>query len=488
MGKLNIIKNMTFKRQFMLSINLVIILSILFTSAGLVLYIQLINKGIILKANYYDDLVPEIKQYINKNEDKILNKTFKNELEKVIPTTGIEYEVVDSTGKLSYGHFKKSIMSKVPISKEQTTQINGRIDPEVTMSIPIMDNRNLKGMVILKYYMRNSAKNPTYNFIARHLHIFVELSPFIYIILFSIFFGRRFNKKLNIPLKQLMEAAERIRVRDLEFKISYESDNELGKLCKSFEDMRVDLKKSLENQWKMEEERREIVSDVAHDLKTPITIIKGHVEGLLESKKLDEDKLYRYLNLINRNIDRMSNQVQRINLLTKIESETFKLSDSECDLVAYINEKSMDYDVLAQGKKIKFVCTIQDLRSSNDLIKIDTYVLSEILDNLVSNSLRFTKEDGRVTLNLKLNSDKVIFSVCDTGCGFSRKDLENVFKKFYEGDESRSKEKGHSGLGLYIVKTLVDKLGGVVGVKNNDGGGAEVKVCIPINLSDGYQP
>ena len=484
MGKLNIIKNITFKRQFMLSIISVIILSILFTSAGLVLYIQLINKGIILKANYYDDLVPEIKQYINKNEDKILNKTFKNELEKVIPTTGIEYEVVDSTGRLSYGYFKKPIMSKVPISKEQTIEVTGGwIDPEVIMSIPIMDNRNLKGMVILKYYIRNSAKKSNYNFLARYLHIFVELSPFVYIILFSIFFGRRFNKKLNVPLKQLMKAAERIRVRDLEFKISYENDNELGKLCKSFEDMRVDLKKSLENQWKMEEERREIVSDVAHDLKTPITIIKGHVEGLLESKKLDKDKLYRYLNLINRNIDRMSNQVQRINLLTKIESETFKLSESECDLIAYINEKSMDYDALAQGKKVKFICNIQDLRSSNDLIKIDTYVLSEILDNLVSNSLRFTKEEGRITLNLKLNSDKVIFSVCDTGCGFSRKDLENVFKKFYEGDESRSKEKGHLGLGLYIVKTLVDKLDGTVEVKNNDEGGAEVKICIPIKKS-----
>ncbi|OAA93294.1 sensor histidine kinase [Clostridium coskatii] len=480
MGKLNIIKNITFKRQFMLSIISVIILSIFFTLAGLVLHIQLINKGVILRAGYYSDLVPGIKQYINKNKDKILNKDFKNKLEKVIPTVGIEYEVVDSAGKLSYGYFKKPIASEVPISKEQTTQINGRINPEIIMSIPIIDNKDLKGMVILKYYIRCSAKNPNFNFIARYSDTFVILSPFVYIIVFSIFFGRRFNKKLNVPLKQLMEAAERTRVRDLEFKISYENNNELGKLCKSFEDMRVDLKKSLENQWKMEEERREVVSDVAHDLKTPITIIKGHVEGLLESKKLNEDKLYRYLNLINRNIDRMSNQVQRINLLTKIENETFKLSDSECDLIAYINEKSMDYDVLTQGKKVKFVCNIQDLRSSNDLIKMDTYVLSEILDNLVSNSLRFTKEDGRITLNLKLNSDKVIFSVCDTGCGFSRKDLENVFKKFYEGDESRSKEKGHSGLGLYIVKTLVDKLGGAVEVKNNDEGGAEVKVCIPI--------
>lgn len=480
MGKLNIMKNATFKRQFMISVVFVLILSLFFTIGGVVLDIWLIGKGVILRSDYYSSQVPKIEEFINKNNGKIINKDFKKELESVIPTAGIEYEVVDSQGQLSYGYFKKPIEAKTSISKEASTKVDGWVGPIVIKHIPIIDNDKLKGMVILKYYIRESTKNPKYNPLVAYSDVYVYLSPFMYIILFSIFFAGRFNKKMGVPLNQLMEAAERIRVRDLEFNISYQSNNELGMLCKSFEAMRKDLKESLEKQWRMEEERREMVGAVAHDLKTPITIIKGHVEGLLESKKLDVDKLHRYLNLINKNTDRMSKLVEKISLLTKIENPDFKLNNKECDLIAYINEKNLDYKTLTENKNIEFVCNIKDCRSYNNLINIDTYNLSEILDNLVSNSVRFTPEEGTITLNLELNLDKVIFSVSDTGCGFSNKDLGNVFKKFYQGDESRSKEKGHSGLGLYIVKTLADKFNGVIEVKNNSYGGGEVKVCIPI--------
>ncbi|WAG56765.1 sensor histidine kinase [Clostridium estertheticum] len=479
MGKLRTMKNATFKRQFMISIILVLVLSLSFTVGGLVLELWLINKEIILRANYYSSEVPKIEEYINKNKDKILNENFKKELENKIPTAGIEYEVVDSKGTLSYGYFKKPIVSKISMTKEKVTKTNGWINTKVIKYIPVLDNNELKGMVILKYYIGNSVKNPNYNWLVAYSDLYVFLAPFVYIILFSVFFAGRFNKKINIPLKQLMEGAEKIRVRDLEFNITYESNNELGKLCKSFEDMRIDLKKSLESQWRLEEERREMVGAVAHDLKTPITIIKGHVEGLLESKELDSYKLYKYLNLINKNTDRMTKLVGRINLLTKIENVDFKLNAKECDLVDHIKELSMDYNILVQDKKINFTCKIEDFRNSNSLIRIDTYALSEILDNLMSNSVRFTPEGGNITLSLKLYLDKMIFSISDTGCGFSKKDTVNIFKKFYQGDESRSMEKNHAGLGLYIVKTLVSKFNGFVKAKNNVEGGGEVIIFIP---------
>lgn len=472
-------KNMSFKKQFIISIVLVLILSFILTIAGIVLDIRLIENGVILRADYYSSQVPKIENYINKNKDKITNKVFKSELEKVISTAGIEYEVINSKGHLSYGHFKKPIVSKISMVSKETTDASSWSHSKVIKYIPIIDNGEIKGMVILKYFLRCSTKNTNFNWLVAYSDLYPIIAPFIYIILFSIIFGGIFSRKLNIPLKQLMESAEKIRVRDLEFNITYKSDNELGMLCKSFEDMRVDLKESLEKQWKMEEERREMISAVAHDLRTPITIIKGHVEGLLETKQLNNDKLYKYLNLINKNTDRMSNLVEKINLLTKIEKSDFKLNNKECDLIAYTNEKNMDYKMLAQDKKIKFICKIEDLSNSNGLIKMDTYALSEILDNLVSNSIRFTPEEGTIILNLQLNSDETIFSISDTGCGFTNKDMKNIFKKFYQGDESRSKEKGHSGLGLYIVRILVDKFKGSIEVNNNAYGGAEAKIRIP---------
>lgn len=480
----SVMKNTTFKKQFIISIVLVIALSFTLTIGGVLLELWLTKKGVILTANYYSSKVPKVEDYISKNKDKIINKSSKKEFEKIIPTAGIEYEVVNSKGQLSYGYFKKPIVYKISmVSKEKTESyswFNG-IDPKIIKYIPVLDNNNkVIGMVILKYFIRSSAKNPHFNWMVEYFDLYPFTAPFIYIIFFSIIFGRIFSRNLNVPLNQLMAAAEKIRTQDLNFNITYKDNNELGKLCNSFENMRASLKEALEKQWKLEEERKEMIGAVAHDLRTPITIIKGHVEGLLESKHLDNEKLYRYLNLIDNNTDRMSKLVEKINLLTKIERTDFKLNNKACDLIAYMNEKNMEYNILVKDKKIKFTCKIEDLRASNTLINIDTYALSEMLDNIVSNSIRFTPEEGSIKLELRLSTNKLKFSVLDTGCGFSNKDIKNVFKSFYQGDESRSKEKGHSGLGLYIVKTLVDKFNGCIEASNNACGGAEVKIYIPM--------
>lgn len=278
-----------------------------------------------------------------------------------------------------------------------------------------------------------------------------------------------------------MDGAEKIKNKDLDFTIDYSSKDELGRLCKSFEEMRFGLKKSLNQQWEMEQQRKEMVSAIAHDLKTPITIIKGHVEGLIDSKRFDEDKVYRYLNLIDNNADRMTKLIEKMNVLTKIEKSDFTLKYKKCNIIEFMNEKSFDYNILAEDKKISFKCIINDERTSKALVSMDCYALSEVLDNLISNSLRFTKEGGNIELNLNLTEEKMFLCVLDTGCGFSKKDIANIFKKFYQGDESRSKEKGHSGLGLYIVKALVDKFNGKIEAENNEKGGAKVKVELEIS-------
>ncbi len=469
-------KNITLKKQFIISILSVLILSIVFTFVGIYIDLKLTEKGIILQSNYYEALVPEAEKYINENKEKVLNKDFKKNLESKISLQGIEYEVVDSKGELLYGYFKENIVPN-PVKLRKEAEIDKSSSPKMIKYVPIIYKSKVQGMVIFKYYLRSSASNPKYNWIVKYSENIMILSPFIYIIIFTAIFASRLNKKLKIPLKQLMDGAEKIKNKDLDFTINYNSKDELGKLCKSFEEMRSELKKSLNQQWQMEQERKEMVSAIAHDLKTPITIIKGHVEGLIDSKRLEEDKVYRYLGLINKNADRMTKLIEKMNILTKIEKSDFTLKFKKCNIIEFINDKTFDYNILTENKKINFQCIIRDERSSS-LINMDCYVLSQILDNLISNSIRFTPEGGSIDLNLTLTEEKMIFSISDTGCGFSSKDTRSIFKKFYQGDESRSKEKGHSGLGLYIVKTLVDKFNGSIEVKNNEKGGAKVIVEI----------
>ncbi|WP_250160188.1 sensor histidine kinase [Caloranaerobacter azorensis] len=266
----------------------------------------------------------------------------------------------------------------------------------------------------------------------------------------------------------------------MEFKISYKSNNELGKLCSAFEDMRNELKVTLENQWKLEQDRRYMLEAIAHDLRTPLTIIKGHIEGILYSNKFDEDKFIRYLNLIDKNVDRIIKLIEKMDRIVKLEQQDFKLEFEKCDIVKFLNEKSSDFDRICSLKKINFIMKKDEKLADKFIISTDINALSQILDNIISNSMRYTPINGEIILKVNVEKNALCFLIDDTGCGFSSRDIKNMFKRFYQGDESRSKEKGHYGLGLYIVKTLVEKLGGSITAGNNEMGGARVKFSIPI--------
>ncbi|MCY6355915.1 sensor histidine kinase [Clostridium sp. ZS2-4] len=362
MAKKYIIERLSLKKQFIVTILMVLFFSFICTVIGFVMNIKLISTGNILRADYYESKMKEIEDYVKNYSDKIVNKDFKSYLNKVIPLQGIEYEVIDSKGEFVYGEYNNPIIdTPIKLVSSKKIENHGFLGQEVIAYLPINYSYKLQGMIVFKYYLRNSAKNPKYNFIVKYSDIISIILPFIYIITFTLIFSTRLCKRLNKPLNELREGAQKIKDKDLDFNISYESSNELGMVCKSFENMRVELKNTLEKQWRIEEERKEMVGAIAHDLRTPITIIKGHVEGLMDAKKLDEVRLYKYLNLINKNTDRMIKLVGDMNTLTKIETSDFQPEYTKCDIVKFIEEKSIDYRILARDKEIKFSSLIEDI-------------------------------------------------------------------------------------------------------------------------------
>ncbi|MBM7854022.1 signal transduction histidine kinase [Desulfohalotomaculum tongense] len=481
MGKIAHVDDASLKKQLIIYILAVIILSFICTAILVTINLVLLSRGIVLRADYYESKVPFIEKYLEEAGDKILDKGFKTELEKVIPVQGMEYQVLNSRGEMIYGNYKNNIVD-LPfkdISKRDKS-VEGYFDGEVVEYIPISKNGIDIGMVILRYYIKPSAKNPKYNFLVQYLEYVVVVSPFVFITLFTTIFVSRFNRKLSGPLNELLEGANKIKNRDLEFEISYKSNNELGKLCSAFENMRSELKVTLENQWKLEQDRRDMLGAIAHDLRTPLTIIKGYIEGILYSDKFDEDKIMRYLNLMDKNVDRIIKLIEKIDEVVKLEQQEFKLEIKKYDIVEFLNEKSSDFDRICNLRKVDFIMKKDKKISDEFVISTDINALSQILDNIISNSLRYTQINGKIILKVNIEQNMLSFLIDDTGCGFSSRDIKNVFKRFYQGDESRSKEKGHYGLGLYIVKTLVEKLGGSITAGNNEMGGARIKFNIPI--------
>ncbi|SHJ40461.1 HAMP domain-containing protein [Clostridium cavendishii DSM 21758] len=449
------------------------IVSVLIVIEGL--FYLLTKNHVLYKANYHEQNSTIVQDYIQTRSKEVLDSSFKNTLEKDTPISGIKYQVIDNSGSILYGNMNEKIIAnkKELLSKINTFDSNKNI---ITRYAPILDNEgSLQGSIIFKYPIRvtpvEDSKLTSFIIILMFL-----IGPFIFIILYTFIFGSKLAKNINKPLKLLIDASNNIKNNDLDFDIYYPFNNELGSVISSFNSMKNELKNTLNKKWQLEQDRKDMVSALSHDLKTPLTIIKGHVELLQEGAYKKPERLERYLEIIENNTDRSISLVQDLNTLSKIERPDFRLIPVKLNLSAFINEKELEYTTLCKEKNVELILNKDNIES--DIIIMDSLRISEVMDNLFSNSLRFTPKNGKIEMNISSLKDKINFSINDSGKGFNNEELNNVFKKFYQGDKSRSEEKGHSGLGLYICKLLIEKHGGEIVASNNNDGGALISFYI----------
>ncbi|EIE5877926.1 HAMP domain-containing histidine kinase [Listeria monocytogenes] len=464
-------RNRSLVSQFRLNFTWIIIASLLATIityafAGM-LYIQERNKSI-RPANYYEQQIPKIDKYIRKENTKLLSDSEEQNLQNEMEGDGIDYQVVNEENQILYGNNEIKIFNT---QKQLFNHLNitSRQQDNFVHVVPIFDNHgNITGAVLLSYKLKLSYEN---NGLWIVVGIIVALlSPFLYIIGFTWIFSKLFVKNIQYPIELLMDAAQNIKEKNLDFEINYHSENELGKLCNAFSEMKDELQKSLSAQWKMEQERIEMVESLAHDLKTPLSIILGYSESLLESNTEDQEKTYRYLSVIKRNSEKSSELVQRMQYTSDLERNTPKAQLISTNLAKFLKQKIHHYELQAKEKEITIHLKTEGNIQTHFLI--DTEKLERILDNIVSNSLQYTPNGGYINISVKIEDHKISYKVCDSGKGFTAKDLEKAFNKFYRGDEARQSKDGNSGLGLYIVKKLVRQIGGSIQIQNEKNGGA----------------
>lgn len=472
------------KHQFIISFVLVLLLSFITTlgiwGAGFLIWRYLP----VLPANYWEKKLPAIEKYIQQQGAVLLDPSHRSALEQVIPREGIQYQVLDKDGNICYGTIPDPVVGggaeliRVLNTHRMT---GGRLGSAVTVTrfVPLLANGRLAGAVALRYRLQATAANPSQKYWPGLLILLMGLAPFATVIFFTYWVARGFSRRLNRPVQELIAAAQRIRQQDLDFTISYEANNEIGQLSRAFETMRDELRQSLVRQWRVEEERREMITALAHDLRTPLTIIKGHVEGLLEGGKEHPDRLERYLQTINRNTGRVIRLVNEMRAVAEIDAPEYAVRCRPVDVPAYVTERAGFYREMAAAEGVHFLTRLDDQRPNNRPLALDTDRLAEVLDNLFSNSLRFTPRGGNITWEINLTETHLTMTFCDTGPGFAPEDLPYIFKKFYRGKCEDARSRDHSGLGLYIAKTLVEKHGGTIIAFNAPAGGACVKFTIP---------
>lgn len=276
----------------------------------------------------------------------------------------------------------------------------------------------------------------------------------------------------------LIDASRKVKAKDLDFCLGYYADNELGRLCGSFNEMKNELKESLVSQWKAEQERHEMVQTLAHDLKTPLSVIQSYVESLLEDGFADNQKAEKYLRVIKDNALKGSELTTKMLYAAEIETSCIEFNSVPVDIHSFLKQKQESYEMMAKAKKIGFIVDVTYENGPKTECPVDIVKLESILDNVVLNSMRYTPENGTITIEAGIARDKVDFTICDTGKEFSSKDMANLFTKFYRGDESRSSKNGNAGLGLHIAKRLAEMHGGSIDAFNAENGGACVKFSL----------
>ncbi|MDY0940655.1 HAMP domain-containing sensor histidine kinase [Priestia megaterium] len=473
----------TLKAQFVLSFHLILLYSLLATllTWGIVITVNwVLMPGALNPANYYEKQIPDILQFVKEKEDTLLSTRVEKQVESVIPLEGMDYQVINKEGQILYGSMATQYIKN---KRDFYSQVNTNIHAGkyIIKVYPLFNSKDeVNGAIALRYQLNMASTNPNIKWIVALVTFLSLASPFLYFYLFAYLFGRRFSRRIERPFNELMTAAKNIQNNNLDFSLSMTQDaKELSQLLHAFEEMRKELKQSLSKQWQLEEDRKEMTAAIAHDLRTPLTIIHGHTEILVEGSKKDPERLNRYLHTIYTNTLRSIQLLNQLQEVSVIENPGFTVKREPIDINTFVHEKADELQLLCQKKEITFLSSVSESQAPIQFHG-DPQRISQVLDNIITNCIRYTPERGEIVWNTVIHHKEIIFEIHDTGPGFALSNKEQLFKKFYREDTSRTGGHGNLGLGLYIAHSIVKNHGGSIMADNKDTGGAFIKVVLPM--------
>ena len=325
------------------------------------------------------------------------------------------------------------------------------------------------------YVVRNGPSVPRMDLPVRQTIILIVLIILLTAFVTVVWLYRSLIRPLNV----LRMATSNMKRGNLDFTISGSPDDELGQLCEEFEEMRVRLKEQIDARMKYEQDTIELISNISHDLKTPLTAIKGYAEGIMDGVADCEEKRNKYIRTIYTKASDMSVLVDELSLYSKIDSNIIPYNFDRLDINAYfmdcVEEQSLDMEV--KGITMKLESEVP----AGTFVKADSEQLRRVVNNIIGNAVKYMdKPSGSITIRLIPRKCCVKIEVADNGPGIAETDIEHIFERFYRADSSRGTRKGGSGLGLAIVKKIIEDHGGEVGASSTPGEGSTIFFTLPI--------
>lgn len=300
----------------------------------------------------------------------------------------------------------------------------------------------------------------------------------IIIILTGMILAGTLSKKIIAPLNALRQAAKEIESGDLDKPVGFTSQDELGQVCGDFDNMRLRLKQSVQLQKKYEEDRKELIAGISHDLSTPLTTIKGYTSGLLEGIANTPEKQEHYLRTIYDTACNMDKLVDSLFLFSKLDLGRIPFHIETVDLVGYFKDYcfEMQNQLNERNVHLDFVnhCT------GKAEVQIDRVQFHRVLSNLIDNSVKYKKEGpGKIEITIKEEQQDFCIQFADNGYGVSNSEAEKIFDSFYRTDPARSNVAKGSGLGLAITKQIVEQMDGHIYAKGRLNAGLTISIVLP---------
>lgn len=275
------------------------------------------------------------------------------------------------------------------------------------------------------------------------------------------------------PLNKLQEATKQIRDGNLEFTLDVDADDEIGHLCQDFEEMRIRLKENAEEKIQYDKESKELISNISHDLKTPITAIKGYVEGILDGVASSPERLDKYIRTIYNKANDMDRLIDELTFYSKIDTNKIPYTFSKINVSQYFKDcvDEVGLDMEARGIELGYFNYVDE----DVTVIADAEQMKRVINNIISNSVKYLdKKKGIINIRIKDVGDFIQIEIEDNGKGIAAKDLPNIFDRFYRTDSSRNSSQGGSGIGLSIVRKIVEDHGGRIWATSKEGIGTEI--------------
>ena len=306
--------------------------------------------------------------------------------------------------------------------------------------------------------------------ISRQLLVDMFVAIVLILIFTSLMLTWWIHRGVFTPVNELNVAMRKIKEGNFEYCLQTDARGEIGDLYRNYEDMRLRLKESTEENRESEKQNRELVSNISHDLKTPITAIKGYVEGIMDGVADTPEKIDKYIKTIYNKANDMERLINELTYYSGIDNNRIPYNFHRINVSDYFGDCIEEVGLDLEQKNIQL--NYSNLAGSDTVVIADPEQMKKVINNIISNSVKYMdKPHGIIDIRILDEADSIRIEIEDNGKGIVQKDLPKIFERFYRTDASRNSAQGGSGIGLSIVKKIIEDHGGYIWATSRDGEG-----------------